>query len=293
MAFWRRNSRAPDAPAQGSCRSRGSSARSRRSSGGGNFRGGSCGHIHPRTSRPPAGADNKNNACRDQRQRQEHAHGRAAEQKAQLRVRFAKKFGDNARDTVTGGKKPGDKTRPPQRAQMNRDKKHKEEDKSSEARFVELARVSRQRPGAGKNHRPRHAGRPSPKFRLDEIGNASEKKPGPTRAGANIGKAQHRNSFARGEDINRESGSGESAVKRHTAFPNSENLGRMREIKTRVVEKNVAEPSAENEPNRRIDEKIVNVQGIERHRATPERLLPHQCPRIGPAECEPGDTSQG
>src|SRR3984893_4815186 len=236
MAFWRRNSRAPDAPAQGSCRSRGSSARSRRSSGGGNFRGGSCGHIHPRTSRPPAGADNKNNACRDQRQRQEHAHGRAAEQKAQLRVRFAKKFGDSARDSVTGGKQPGNKTRPAERAQMNRDIKHKEEDKSFEARFVELARVPRRRPGARKNHRPRHAGRPAPKFRLNEIRDASEKKPDRNRGGADIGEAQPRNPLALGKDIKRESGAAESAVKRHTAFPNSENLGRMRKIKTRVVE---------------------------------------------------------
>src|SRR3984893_18244728 len=119
---------------------------------------------------------------------------------------------------------------------MTRDIKQKEKDKPFEACLVELARVARKRPGAGKNHRPRHAGRPAPKFRLDEIRDAAEKKPDRNRGGANIGKAQHRNSFARGEDVNRERGSGEAAVKRHTTFPNSENLGRMRKIKSRIVE---------------------------------------------------------
>jgi hypothetical protein len=47
-----------------------------------------------------------------------------------------------------------------------------------------------QRPGAGKDHRPRHIGRASPKFRLDEIGDPPEKEPDRNRGGADIGEAQ-------------------------------------------------------------------------------------------------------
>ena len=152
-------------------------------------------------------------------------------------------------------------------------KSTKEKDDAFEARFIELARMTRQRSGAGKNHRPRHIRWPSPKFRLDEIGDAAKKEPDRNRGGANIDDAQDRYPLALGKKINRNSGPGEAAVKRHAAFPDSEDLGGMGEIKAGIVEKDIAEPAAENDAQRHIDEQIVDVHGVERRGGRPTGLF--------------------
>src|SRR5450631_3825436 len=67
----------------------------------------------------------------------------------------------------------------------------------------------------------------------------------------------------------------------------------MREIKTRIVEDHIAKPAAKNNPHRRINEKIIDVQWSERRRAAPKGFSSNQGPRIGPAKQEPGDIGQG
>src|SRR5208282_3426155 len=80
-----------------------------------------------------------------QRNAEQHPHGEAAPEKAELRVRLAKKFADNAGDTITEKESSGDDTGPLERTHAEQQSKHDEQDQAFEHRFVELAGMARDR----------------------------------------------------------------------------------------------------------------------------------------------------
>src|SRR5712692_697654 len=110
--------------------------------------------------------------------RQEHAHGQAAPQKTELRIRLAEEFAEAARQTVEQGERAEDEARSLEGAGAHQQTQQNKQYNAFEARFVELARMARQLQAvAGKHHGPGDVGRPSPQLPIDEIGEANKKQP--------------------------------------------------------------------------------------------------------------------
>src|SRR5450631_14708 len=68
-----------------------------------------------------AGIKKERDAEGDDRRGQQHAHGRAAEQEAQLRIGLAEKFAKNARQPIKGGEKPRRQARTAESAESHGD----------------------------------------------------------------------------------------------------------------------------------------------------------------------------
>src|SRR6516225_288741 len=118
--------------------------------------------------------------------------------------------------------------------------------------------MARQRAGARKNHRPGYIGWTAPKFRLDEIGDATEEQTDWNGGATDIGNGSDSDLIALPEQKERDRRPGEAAVKRHAAFPDRGDFQRMRQIKAEIIEEHIADPAAEDHPKRRIDEKIID-----------------------------------
>ena len=58
-------------------------------------------------------------------------------------------------------------------------------------------------------------------------------------------------------------------MERHAAFPNLEDIEGMRKIRRRIVEQHIAEPAADNHPERDIEQEIVDAGGIRHLAAAP------------------------
>src|SRR6516162_4433394 len=85
------------------------------------------------------GAANENDPCGNERQRQKHPHGRAADEKAKLRVGLAEKFACYARERISQGKKPCKETRPRKSAELDCKTQREEQNKPFEPRLIKLA----------------------------------------------------------------------------------------------------------------------------------------------------------
>src|SRR5208282_1251274 len=140
--------------------------------------------------------EDQNSAEQRQRRRKQHAHGGAPEQKAELRVRLAKEFAENARQTIKADEQAGGQSRLAKSTASHGEKQDQTKGQSLQSRLVKLARMARLRPGAGKDHRPRNIGRTAPQLRLDEIGDAHQKQPDRRHGAANIGDRPERNFYA-------------------------------------------------------------------------------------------------
>src|ERR1043166_2264155 len=82
-------------------------------------------------------------AAEDHRQREQHPHGEAAPQEAELRIGFAEKFAEEAGESVKQREGPEDEAGPPQRAEAYEQREHDEQHEPFEPRLIELARMTR------------------------------------------------------------------------------------------------------------------------------------------------------
>ena len=86
------------------------------------------------------------------------AHGEEAEPG----VRLAEEFARRARYRVEAGKAADNQARALERAGAHQQRQHRQQHQALERRLIELARMPRQRTGAGKHHGPGHVGRAAP-----------------------------------------------------------------------------------------------------------------------------------
>jgi hypothetical protein len=129
--------------------------------------------------------------------------------------------------------------------------------------------MARNRSAAGKNHRPGHIGRSAPQFAVDEIGDAAEKQADRGDRRGYIAKRQDRQAAAQREYNGRNNAAEKAAVKRHAAVPQFENLERTGDKVRKIVEQNVPDTAAEDDPERDPDDEIVELGDGDRRWAAP------------------------
>src|SRR6202043_2558911 len=119
--------------------------------------------------------------------------------------------------------------------------------------------MARDRATVGKDHRPRHVGRPAPQFAIDEIGDAAEEQSDRTDRGDDVAERQHRNATLEREGDDGDDAAGDAAMKRHATVPQFENLPRMLDEMRKIVEQYVAGAAAEDDAEGDPDDEIVEV----------------------------------
>ena len=228
-----------------------------------------------------------------QRDAQQHAHGEPrAPQKAELGVRLAEEFADDAGDAIAERESAGDEAGPLERAGAHQQRQHDEQHDAFERRLIELARMARQRAAAGKHHGPGHVGRPAPQFAVDEIGDAAEEQPDRGDRRRDVAERQHRNAAVAREQHDGDDAAGEAAMERHAAVPEFEDLDRVRGEVRQIVEQHVAGAAAENDAERDPDHEVVEVEHGERRRAAPQPFRSDDGARIEPAGDDADDIGQ-
>ena len=150
-------------------------------------------------------------------------------------------------------------------------------------------RVARRR----EDHRPGDIALAAPHFRLDEIGEAAQENANRRHHGAQVGDGEQGLPLRPGEQRHADDRADQAAMKGHSALPGLKNFHRVREIKARVVNQHVTEPTADDDAERDVNQEIVDRQ---RRRASlarpPKRLAPAQNAQIKPAENEAADIGQ-
>ena len=130
------------------------------------------------------------------------------------------------------------------------DQQQQEQQQAFARRLIELARMPRHRPAAGKHHGPRDVGFPAVQLTVDEVGEAAEEQPDRDRLGDDVGKGEDRKAAGAG----------------HPAMPQIERLERVLEVVAGLVEQHIADPPAEHDAERRPYQEIVDVAALDETR---------------------------
>ena len=97
---------------------------------------------------------------------------------------------------------------------------------------------------------------------------------------------------APGEENHAEEAADQAAVEGHAAFPDFEDVERMGEIIFRIVEHDVAEPSADDDPEGAVDKQVVDALWTGPLRAVPVAVVGHHAANDPPAENKTGDIGE-
>ena len=151
-----------------------------------------------------------------------------------------------------------------------------EQEQPLERSLVELARMARHRAGIREDDSPGQAGRRAPKLAVHEIGEATEEQAGRDGAGDVIVETQPIELVAPRQIEDAEADSDHSAVERHAAIPQADDLHRVLEIVVRLVEQDVAEPAPQDHSQGGIEHQIVGV--ATGHRGAGRAQHPKQIP---------------
>ena len=106
------------------------------------------------------------------------------------------------------------------------------------------------RAAIGENNAPWQVRCTTPQFAVDEVCQTSEQETQRRDSGDTIGQRPEFDIVAACVNVDGCDNAGKTPMERHAAFPDGEDVARIFEIETRVVEKNIAQTSAENDPQR-------------------------------------------
>src|ERR1700760_723381 len=95
--------------------------------------------------------------------------------------------------------------------------------------------------GSWENNSPRHVGRTAPKLGTNEVGDSTKEDANRRHEAAQIEHRHGRGIIAAGEQENADQRANQTAMKGHPAFPDFENLDRVRKVILRIVEQHIAE----------------------------------------------------
>src|SRR5262245_61958881 len=152
--------------------------------------------------------------------------------------------------------------------------------------------MARKRSAVRKDHRPWYVGRPAPQLTIDEIGEAAEQQPDRCDRTGDVAQGQHRHSAYRGKAYDGGDAAEKPAMKRHAAFPDLEDLQRVRDEIRQIVEQHVAGASSKDDAERHPKDEIVEVLDLQRRRPGPVSLVAYNGARIEPAEKNSEDVRQ-
>ena len=122
---------------------------------------------------------------------------------------------------------------------------HQEQQDALERRFIELARMARLRPAAIEHQRPGHIADPPKQLAIVVVGEPAEEETDRRRAGEHVGEGEEGQAAAAGEQNHRQDHADETAMERHAALPDHEDLEWLGEIFRAVIEEDIADASAE------------------------------------------------
>ena len=147
--------------------------------------------------------------------------------------------------------------------------------------------------GPWKHHRPCDSRGLAPQFRIDEVGEASEKQPDRRRGGHHVEYREQRRCVLPGKIQHRQRRPYEPAMKRHSAFPDAENFDRMRGIKRKIIKQHITQPPAEHDAQGHVEQQIIGF--LDCKRGSPSWPQPHvrdHALHIRPAQQQPAGVRQ-
>ncbi|MEY9629200.1 hypothetical protein ABIA27_004235 [Sinorhizobium fredii] len=213
---------------------------------------------------------------------------------ADLRVRFAEEFDENAACGIAADKDAGDEPRRLQSfAAIDDIGKDKEQQNALEKSLVKLARVARERTSGREDDRPGHGREPPPELAVDEIGNAAEEEADRDDGRHDIEQAPDGDGVPAGKDDDRECRAQKTAMEGHAAVPDLDGADRVLQHRAEVVEEDVAEASAEHDAAGRPKQEVIELRQTEWGRiVAPERRILGYAPGVEPAEQDAGDIGE-
>ena len=176
-----------------------------------------------------------------------------------MRIGLAEEFVDEARDrnadrehadeeagTIAGAGIP---------EQRQQDRDHQ---RAFERRLIELARVPREAERIGReHHRPAHIGGAAIQFAVHEIGEPAEHHPERHVDRDIIAHAQPVQPAAPGDPGDRDQHADDTAMEAHPPGPQFEQSEAAEQV--RLVERGIAQPPAQDDPQRAVEKQIVHM----------------------------------
>ena len=118
-------------------------------------------------------------------------------------------------------------------------------------------------PRVAEHHAPGQVGDPAPQLAVDEVAQAPGGKPEWRERRDEIHEAQVIDVVAPRGERHGEHHAEQSAVKRHAALPDGEDLQRMRGVVTRLVKEHVAQTPAQYHAEYREEQQIVELRAVD------------------------------
>ena len=153
-----------------------------------------------------------------------------------------------------------------------------EQDDAFEEGFVQLARMPRRTEDHAERRHfleadcPRHRRRRAPQLLIDEVGEPPEAQPQRNAAGDVIVDPEPGELLLVREVEDPERGADDSAVERHPAVPQFQHLHRMPQIFAEIVEQDVADAAAEDDPEGGVEYEVVGMAPSHRRAGLLEQL---------------------
>ena len=142
--------------------------------------------------------------------------------------------------------------------------------------------MARQRPGTAEHHAPGNVGDASPEFTVDEVAQASRGKADRHQRRDEIHQVPPVDALAPGDEGHGREHAEKSAVERHAALPDGEDLERVIEVVTGLVEQHVAQAPAQDYAHDAAKEQVVQLFARDGRQA-----------RLDAARAEPPERAEG
>ena len=154
--------------------------------------------------------------------------------------------------------------------------------------------MARRPEGTGRTASPRGSAPPTarrvgaaPQLVVHEIGEAAEEQPERDAAGDIIVDPEPGQLLLAGEIEDSEAGADDAAVERHAAVPQLHDLDRVAADTSPIVEQDVAEASAQDDPERGVEDEVVGMAAGHRRAGLLEQLE-----QVPPADENPGEIGE-
>src|SRR5262249_57123064 len=121
---------------------------------------------------------------------------------------------------------------------------------------------------------------PAERAENDQAEEAAEQRPDGAARGGRVARAENRPAADGGSACRGGHGADNAAMKRHAAFPDLEDLQRVRDEIRQIVEQHVAGASSKDDAERHPKDEIVEVLDLQRRRPGPVSLVAYNGARI-------------
>ena len=205
------------------------------------------------------GPEPEGGAADDHRYAEPLPHRQTQREQTEIVIGLAEIFGGEAEHPVTEDEGTADLAARPLLAGVQPEQHEQQQSLAEE--LIQLRGVPRLRAGAGEDHRPgqRRIGGSAPQFTVEEVADPAGSQPGRHRRDEQVGDLQERSLAPPGVHRQSDDHADRAAVEGHPALPDLEDVQRIRQIVGRLVEQAVAEPAAEDHPEDRGQQQVLDA----------------------------------